>query len=191
MGASRLRIFRTVTLPGARHGLFSAAIACFILAFTDFGAPKVVGGQYNVLATDIYKQVVGQQHFAMGATVSVVLLLPTVAAFLLDRLLQHRQAALVTSRAVPLAPEEGTWVNRLYLTYCGGIALCLVLYLGTGLFAALVRVWPYNLTLSLTHFRFGDMARKGVSDFALRLGRAVSANHPCLGGRAALIVSRG
>ena len=41
---------------------------------TDFGIPKVIGGSYNVLATDIYKEVVGQQNFAMGAVVSVVLL---------------------------------------------------------------------------------------------------------------------
>jgi hypothetical protein len=38
----------------------------FTLSFTDFGAPKVVGGQFNILAVDIYKQVIGQQNFGMG-----------------------------------------------------------------------------------------------------------------------------
>ena len=70
--ASSTRIFFTVTLPGVRYGLISAGFVVFTLAVTDFGAPKVIGGDFNVLATDIYKQVIGQQNFEMGAVVSVV-----------------------------------------------------------------------------------------------------------------------
>ena len=57
------RVFWTVTLPGVRYGLISATFVVFTLVITDFGVPKVIGGQYNVLATDIYKQVIGQQNF--------------------------------------------------------------------------------------------------------------------------------
>jgi iron(III) transport system permease protein len=161
LGASRTRTFLTVTLPGVKYGLISAGIVSFILCFTDFGAPKVVGGQFNVLATDIYKQVIGQQNFAMGATVSVVLLIPSVLAFLLDRLAQRRQAAIIASRSVPLAPSTDPWTNRLALAYCGLVGLALALFLGTALFAALVKVWPYDLSLSLRHFRFGDTGGGG------------------------------
>ena len=52
--------------------------------------PKVIGGQYNVLATDIYKQVVGQQNFEMGAVVGLILLLPAVLCL---RRRPHRAAA--------------------------------------------------------------------------------------------------
>ena len=51
--ASRPKIFWTVTLPGARYGLISATFVVFTTVVTDFGAPKVIGGQYNVLATDV------------------------------------------------------------------------------------------------------------------------------------------
>ena len=87
--ASRLRIFLTVTLPGCRYGLISAAFVVFTLSITDFGAPKVIGGDFNVLATDVYKQVIGQQNFEMGAVVSVVLLIPAVLAFAVDRVVQR------------------------------------------------------------------------------------------------------
>ncbi|WP_374371135.1 ABC transporter permease subunit, partial [Tabrizicola sp.] len=70
--ASPWRTFWTVTIPGARYGLISAAFVTFTLVITDFGLPKVVGGQYSVLAIDIYKQVIGQQNFEMGAVVSVI-----------------------------------------------------------------------------------------------------------------------
>ncbi len=72
---------------------------------TDFGVPKVIGGRFNVLATDVYKQVVGQQNFEMGAVVGMILLLPAVIAFVVDRLIQRRQVALLSARAVPYAPK--------------------------------------------------------------------------------------
>ena len=51
--ASRWRTFWTVTIPGARYGLISASFVVFNLVITDFGLPKVIGGQYNMLAVDI------------------------------------------------------------------------------------------------------------------------------------------
>jgi iron(III) transport system permease protein len=129
-----------VTLPGAKYGLLSASLVAFILCFTDFGVPKVVGGNYNVLATDIYKQVIGQQNFVMGATVSVVLLLPTAVAFLLDRLVQRRQTALIAARAVPLRPRPHPARDRLCLAYCSLVAGLILACFATAAFASLVKV---------------------------------------------------
>ena len=81
LGTPRWRVFCTVTLPGAHYGLISAAFVVFTLVITDFGIAKVIGGQFNVLATDAYKQVIGQQNFEMGAVVGFVLLVPAVLAF--------------------------------------------------------------------------------------------------------------
>src|SRR5687767_12519316 len=88
LGASRLKTFLTVTLPGVKYGLMSASFVVFTLVITDFGIPKVIGGRTSVMATEIYNQVIGQQNFTMGATVSVVLLIPAVVAFVIDRLVQ-------------------------------------------------------------------------------------------------------
>ena len=74
-----------------------------MLVITDFGVPKVIGGHYNVLATDIYKQVIGQQNFEMGAVVGVILLIPAVLAFSVDRLMQRRQTALLSPARSPRA----------------------------------------------------------------------------------------
>ena len=62
-------------------------VVAFTQVITDFGIPKMTGGHYNVLATDIYKQVVGQGNFSMGAVVGVILLVPAVLAFVVDRLI--------------------------------------------------------------------------------------------------------
>jgi iron(III) transport system permease protein len=161
--ASRLRAFFTVTLPGIKYGLLSAVFVSFILAFTDFGAPKVVGGNYGVLATDIYKQVIGQQNFAMGATVSVVLLIPTLIAYILDRISQRRQIALIAAKSVPLMPKASPALDRLYLAFSSLVAALILGLFATAVFASLVKVWPYDLSFDLSHYNFRNVAGGGYA----------------------------
>lgn len=165
LGAGKAKIFWTVTLPGVRYGLLSAVFVCFILAFTDFGAPKVVGGNTNILATDIYKQVIGQQNFTMGAVVSVVLLIPTVVAFIIDRIVQRRQVAMIAAKSVPLAPRRQPLRDRLYLAYCGLIVTLIIGFYLTAVYASLVKVWPYTLTLGLWHYHFTGTGGGGYAAF--------------------------
>jgi iron(III) transport system permease protein len=148
------RIFWTVTLPGASYGLISAAFVVFNLVITDFGVPKVIGGQYNVLALDIYKQVICQQNFEMGAVVSVILLIPALLAFIVDRLVQKKQVALLSARAVPYQPQPDRRFDRAMLIYCCLVALFILGLLGMCQFAALVNYWPYDLSLSLKNYAF-------------------------------------
>ncbi len=65
----------------------------------------MIGGQFNVLATDAYKQIVGQQNFEMGAVVGLILLMPAIFAFFVDRQVQKKQVALLSARAVPYEPK--------------------------------------------------------------------------------------
>jgi iron(III) transport system permease protein len=155
--ASRLRTFFTVTLPGAKYGLISACSVVFTLVITDFGVPKVIGGQYNMLAVDVYKQVIGQQNFEMGAVVGMVLLVPALVAFVADRLVQRRQIALLSARAVPYEPKPNRVLDGAMLAFCGVVSLAILGILAVAAFASLVTLWPYNLTLSLKHYRFDLM----------------------------------
>jgi iron(III) transport system permease protein len=165
LGASRVRTFFTVTIPGIKYGLVSALFVCFILCFTDFGAPKVVGGNYNVLATDIYKQVIGQQNFTMGATVSVILLIPTVIAFIIDRISQRRQVAMIAARSVPLIPRPHGLRDGLFFAFCSLVSFLIIAFFATSLFASLVKVWPYNLSLTLAHYNFRNTGGGGYPAF--------------------------
>ncbi|MDF1608004.1 putative 2-aminoethylphosphonate ABC transporter permease subunit [Hoeflea sp. YIM 152468] len=152
--ASRWRTFWTVTIPGARYGLISAAFVTFTLVITDFGLPKVIGGQYNVLAIDIYKQVIGQQNFEMGAVVSVVLLIPAVLAFIVDRQVQKKQVSLLSARSVPFQPKPNKTFEALCLMWCGVMAVFILGLILVCQFAALVQFWPYDLSLSLKNYDF-------------------------------------
>lgn len=153
LGASSLRTFFTVTLPTVKYGLMSAAFVTFTLAITDFGAPKVVGGEYGVLATDIYAKVVGQQNFGMGAAVSAVLLIPTAVAFVLDRIVQRRQVAQITADIVPLAPKRSAPLVRVGLfCLCTLVTVYILSVYGMVFVGAFTKYWPYDLSLTLRNF---------------------------------------
>ncbi len=163
--ASPWKIFTTVTIPGARYGLISAAFVVFNLVITDFGLPKVIGGQYNVLAVDIYKQVIGQQNFEMGAVVSVVLLIPALIAFSVDRAVQKRQVALLSARSVPYEPKPDRKVDMSGLAFCVIVAIFILGLIGVCQYAALIKFWPYDLSLGLSNYNFDVMDGGGWDSY--------------------------
>lgn len=160
LGTSRWRMFRTITLPGAKYGLISASIVSLMLSITDFGIPKVIGGQYDVLATDIYKQVIGQQSFEMGAVVSVVLLAAAVIAFAAMRLVHQQQVSLLTPRAVAFEPRPHRAFDTTMFVYCGVVGLAIVGVIAVAVASSFIKFWPYNLSLTLKHYNF-DLAAGG------------------------------
>ena len=160
-----IRTFFTVTLPSAKYGVISAAFVVFTLVITDFGIPKVIGGNYNVLAVDVYKQVIGQQNFEMGAVVSMVLVFPALIAFAVDRIVQRKQVAILTSRSVVHEPNESKTFDRVMFGYCSAISVLILTILGMCFYASLVTFWPYNLTLSLKNYQFDLMDGGGWDSY--------------------------
>ena len=164
--ASRWKTFWTVTIPGARYGLISAAFVVFNLVITDFGLPKVIGGQYNMLAVDIYKQVIGQQNFEMGAVVSVVLLIPALFAFSIDRYVQKRQVAQLSARSVPFEAKPHRRFDLICLFYCAVVGVFIVGLIAICQYAALIKFWPYQLSLSLVNYDFNVMDGGGWASYS-------------------------
>ena len=155
MGTSAARKFFTITLPGAKYGLISAALVGFTLVMTDFGIPKVIGGNFNVLATDVFKLVIGQQDFAKGAVVAILLLAPAVLTFSVDSYVSRRQTAMLTARAVAYVPSPSRGFDLLMTAYCCAIAFLVLAMLGMAVFASFASFWPYNLSPSLRHYVTG------------------------------------
>jgi iron(III) transport system permease protein len=176
LGTRTSRIFRTVTLPGTKYGLVNAAFVVFTLVITDFGIAKVIGGQFNVLATDAYKQVVGQQNFSMGAVVGMILLVPAILAFAIDRLVQRRQVALLSARAVPLQPKPSGLRDWIFTVYAAAVAALIISVLGTAVWASFITYWPYNLSLTLKNYNFGTFDAQAWSPYFNSLTMAALAS---------------
>ena len=150
LGASPWRRFVDITLPGLRFGLLSAGFVCFTVTITDFGNAAVIGGNYRVLASEIYAQVVGQMNFNMGAVVGILLLIPTLLAFYLEKVAAQRSG--MSEGAIPVEPDR--WAPRdiplwglTHLT-----ALFLIAVVGVVVYASFVQLWPYRLGLTLKNY---------------------------------------
>ncbi|MBW1972574.1 MAG: ABC transporter permease subunit [Deltaproteobacteria bacterium] len=154
LGANAFQVFWKVTVPSAKYGLVSAAALVFNLTITDFGNPIVIGGNYNVLATEIYSQVIGLQKFDMGATISVILLIPSVAAFLVNYYISKKSFSLISGQARPFLRPSRMWKKIGFTGYCILISACIILIYVTVVFGSFVKVWPYDWRLSFTHYNF-------------------------------------
>lgn len=163
LSASRWRKFRTITLPGARYGLISAALVVFSYSVSEFGIPKVIGGNFQVLAVEMYVQVIGLQNFGRGAVVALLLLVPVLVAFVVDWQVQRKQQASLTARAVPYRPKPDWRRDLPLLVYVAAMTIAMLGVLGMAAYTSLVSFWPYNLALTANHYVYG-LAEAGVLD---------------------------
>ena len=94
MGASRWKVFTSVTFPLLLPGLGNAFLVTFIESIADFANPMIIGGSYDTLATTIYLQITGAYDKA------VVLLCLTLAMFAVQKYyLERKTAATLTGKA--------------------------------------------------------------------------------------------
>lgn len=152
MGASPARQFRDLTLPAARFGILNAAFVTFTITITDFGNAAVIGGDYSVLATEIYSQVIGLRNFNMGAVVGIMLLLPTVLSYYIERQAMKRQQGQQATNAQPFVPQFTVLRDVPMAALCLAICAMIVAVIGIVVYASFVRLWPYNLSLTPRHY---------------------------------------
>jgi len=176
LGAGPWRTFWRITLPGARHGLVSAGVVVFSLTIADVGAPKVIGGGLNVVALEVYKAVLGRQDFPLGAAGALMLLAPSLLAVAIERLAARRQAALVSSGSTAYRPKPQRARDLGLGLLCGLVGFVIVGLLGVCQWAALVRLWPYDLGFTLQSYDFDRFDGGGwsaaIDSLLLGLGTA-------------------
>ncbi|MBJ9974651.1 putative 2-aminoethylphosphonate ABC transporter permease subunit [Pseudomonas sp. S75] len=161
MGAGPWRAFRSITWPATRQAVFAAFCLVFTLTITDFGIPVVVGGDYQVLALEAYKAVVGQQQFGRGALIGMVLLAPALLSFGVDAWLRRRQGEAMSGRAQAFVPAAGRGRDACFLVLVMVVCAALLGVVGMAVYSSLVTFWPYNLSLSLKHYLFEDTTGGG------------------------------
>ncbi|HCQ5430835.1 TPA: putative 2-aminoethylphosphonate ABC transporter permease subunit [Clostridioides difficile] len=152
MGISKIREFISITIPSIKYSLISSAFVSFTLCFTDFGAPKVIGGEFNVLSIDVYKQIIGQQNMPMGATVSILLLIPAIISFIVTKKIEKNQNSYITSKSIPYKVKTNKLRDSILGGVVGIIAFGIIAVMLTVILSSLISVWPYDLRLTLEHF---------------------------------------
>lgn len=146
MGASRFKVFSSVTLPLLLPGLGNAFLVTFIESIADFANPMLIGGSYDTLATTIYLQITGAYDKPGAAAMAVVLLVITLLMFVVQKyVLEKKTAATLTGKA----SRERMLINdrsvKLPLTFlCAAIALFVIMMYICVPIGALFPTWGYK-----------------------------------------------
>ncbi|MGL5362962.1 MAG: putative 2-aminoethylphosphonate ABC transporter permease subunit [Bosea sp. (in: a-proteobacteria)] len=190
--ASPFRTFINVTLPSCQYAIVSAACVVFVSVFTDFGIPTVIGGSTNVLATDIYKQVIGRFDFELGAVVGVMLLTPALVAYGIDVLARRNQRATFSGRSVPVVLGKNRMRDGVCTALVVAVTLAILGIIGMAIYGSLVRFWPYNLTLGLHNYEkaLSDPDELRTIFNSLLLASSVAVAGTCLVAMSGWMVSR-
>lgn len=156
MGASRGKVFMTVTLPLLLPGLGNAFLVTFIESVADFANPMLIGGNYDTMATTIYLQITGAYDKTGAAAMAVILLSVTLILFIVQKYyLEAKSTATLTgkaSRARMLITDRS--VTAPLTVFCGLVsAFVILMYIMVPL-GALFKLWGRDYSLSLKWFDY-------------------------------------
>ena len=157
LGASRWRVFRTVTLPLTIPGLANAFLLLFAASLADFATPLILAGNnFPVLPTQAYLQITGLFDLRGGAVLSFLLLVPALIVFLLQRYwVSRRFYVTITGKGAGQTPFDSVapWVRNVLLMACALIAGIVLYFYALLLYASLVVALGANHAFTLAHYR--------------------------------------
>ena len=153
--ANRWTTFKTITLPLATPGLLSSWLLVFTNSLADFANPLILSGNYRVLSVEAYIEVTGMNRLGNGAALSLLLLLPTLTAFFVQRYWVSRKSYVTVTgkpsgrmRELTTKPVKVTLVSIMSI-----IAAFLIGLYGTIVAGCFVKNWGIDYTFTLNNFK--------------------------------------
>ena len=176
LGGTRWKVFKRVTLPLAIPGIASSVLLLFVETLADFGNPLILAGsRFPMLSVQAYLQIVGMYDLPKGAAISILLLVPSLIAFYLQRwLVGKRKYTTVTGK-----PQQSTTqivspgARAALFVACLIIALLVAMIYFSIVVGAFAKVWGYDHRPTLDHFKFVfGVGFKAVRDTLIIAGTA-------------------
>ena len=155
LGAPKWKVFTRITLPLAIPGIASAILLVFSQSLADFGNPMILAGNYTILATQAYLTIVGMYDMRSGAGLAILLLIPSLIAFGLQKYWVSRKSYVtVTGKPSSTRIKMDHPVTKYSI-----FGLCLLLtgviflFYGMILFGSFVKLWGANHTLTFGNYK--------------------------------------
>lgn len=156
LGASKWKIFRSVTIPMLIPGFASCFLLLFVEAIADLANPLVIGGDFTVLSTRAYIAITGEYNVAGGAAYSLVLLLPGLLVFLVQRYWAERKSVVsVTGKPSGRVNLISSPLGRIpLLTIVLMIATLIVTIYVTVFIGAFTKILGVNNSFTLANYQY-------------------------------------
>lgn len=167
LGASRWKVFSTVTLPLMAPGIANAGLLVFIQSVADFGNPMVIGGNYTTMAVQIYMQGIGSLNMSGATALAICLLLISVSAFLTQKFYIGKKSYVTVTGKVSRRRElidEPLIVNLLtaFVTVVSIFVGMMYILIPIGSF---IKLWGVDYSLTLKHYKYVfDIGFKPIVD---------------------------
>ena len=146
LGMSKFHQFKSITLPYLRKPLISVVFAIFTLIITDYGVPLMVGGKYTTLPVVMYQEVIGQLNFGKGSVYGCILLLPAVAAFVVDLINKDRGNSAFVIK--PHLPSNNVWAKVASYGFCGLVTVFVLIPIVAFVLLAFTVDYPNNMAFT-------------------------------------------
>ena len=153
MGASEVRIVRSITVPLAAPGLLKAALLVFVMTIAEFGNPAILGGRTPFLAVDTYLAITGEGDFNMASVLSVVLIIPCVLIFILHNyVLKGRGYATITGKGMAAEPKPIAPAIKIpFMIISISVAAMVLMSFGVLLLGSFVKIVGVDNTFVIDH----------------------------------------
>jgi iron(III) transport system permease protein len=156
LGATKVRIFRTITIPLLIPGIASSFLLLFVETIADLANPLVIGGDYTVLALRAYIAISGEFNLAGGAAYSAVLLVPALLVFIIQRYWSQKNSVVsVTGKpSGQISPITNKFAKTILLSFGWFVSFFIVLIYATVIGGAFVKIIGINNSFTLDNFRY-------------------------------------
>lgn len=149
LGISKFRQFLDITLPYLSKSLISVVFSVFTMIITDYGVPLMIGGNYTTLPVMMYQEIVGLLDFGKGSVIGSMLLLPAVAAFIIDLLKKDAgRSGYVTKR---VKPRKNLLRDGVCYFMCGLFSAVVIIPIATFIILTFVTRYPLDMSLTFEH----------------------------------------
>ena len=156
LGSSRWQVFRQVVFPLARPGVAGAALLSAISVLSDFGNPIIIAGNYSLLPTEAYMQIVGWYNLPAAAVLAIVLVVPTIILFAVQQYWVNRRVyTTITGKSSSLRRPHPTIFEKWFFNiFCGAFGGLIILIYGVLLWGAFSKVWGVDWSLTVRNFSY-------------------------------------
>lgn len=152
MGDSNIATFLQTVMRPLLGTLAASMVQCFFLCFTDYGIPASVGGEYDVVATVLYNEMLGSiPNFNRGAVVAVMMLIPSVISILLLHYLERYNVRY--NKISTIEFRKNYLRDGVFGTLSGLILLVMLSIFAVIFVVPLVQEWPYQTAFTLEHVK--------------------------------------
>lgn len=165
--ANRYQTFYNIIFPLLRPALANSFLIVFIQSLADFSNPLVLGGSFDVIATQIYFYIAGSQlDYASASTLGSMLLIFSLAIFVIQYIwIGNRSYVTVSGKSyrgdVQELPNGLKYTIVVMLAFW--IAFNLALY-GSIFYGSFTVNWGVDYTLTMKNYTM--LFGQGLSDGA-------------------------